>query len=594
MARYEKFPPPSSSLYLFRRLWTAYIRPYRSRLGVAIFFMTLSAASTAGLAKMMEPIIDDVFKAENVHMLHFISLVVLGLFIAKGIASYGESITMNYIGQRIISNLQGDLFHHLVHADLGYLHQTSTGALISRCTNDVSLMRGLVSNAITNLGKDFLTVICLISIMFYQDWLLSLLSLLVLPVAVLPIARFGKKMRKVSTSTQKETGSFLSLLKEIFQGARLVKAYNMESYEIGRARAAIEDLLKLSIKSNRIKSLTSPLMETLGGLAIVVVISYGGHQVITGHNTAGAFFSFISAFLLAYEPLKRLANLNAVLQEGLAATTRVFSVLDEEPAIKNGPKKLPQGKRWEIEFRGVFFHYLGSEETRTNVLKNINLKIAPNSLVAFVGPSGSGKSTLLNLIPRFYDPTQGVIQLGDHSLQDLTLHSLRQSIALVSQEITLFDDTIKANILYGDPSASEAQIMKAAKQAAAHDFILKLPQGYDTIIGESGLRLSGGQRQRLAIARAFLKNAPILLLDEATSSLDSESEKQVQEALNRLMRGRTCLVIAHRLSTVRNADTIFVMQEGSVVEKGTHDQLLAQKSLYAQLCRGQIIHDDVP
>lgn len=582
-----------SGFSLFKRLWRSYIHLYTFRLGLAILFMALSAASTAGLAKFMEPVIDDVFKSENVHMLHVISLSVLALFIIKGIAAYGESVTMNYIGQRIISNIQGDLFSHLVHIDLSYMHDHSTGVLISRCTNDVSLMRSLVSNAITSLGKDLLTVICLVTVMFYQEWRLSLIAFIVLPLAVFPIVRFGKKIRKVSTSTQEETGFFLSLLKEIFQGARLVKAYNMENYEIKRAKKTIEDLFKLAIKSNHIKSLSSPIMETLGGLVIVVIIAYGGYEVIKGYNTAGAFFSFITAFLLAYEPLKRLANLNANLQEGLAATVRVFSILDTPIRIKDSPEtrldKITQGS---IEFDQVSFTYDTKDKTSKNVLHHVSLKIPKNTQVALVGPSGAGKSTLLNLIPRFYDATSGTIKIDNIPINQLTLHNLRDGIGLVSQEITLFDDTVRANILYGNPNASETNIIKAAKGAAAHDFIMKLPRQYNTMIGESGIKLSGGQRQRLSIARALLKNAPILLLDEATSSLDTESEHQVQKALDHLMKGRTSLIIAHRLSTVRNVDIIFVLDQGQVVEQGSHDELIKKNGVYAQLCQWQLISDE--
>ena len=364
-----------------------------------------------------------------------------------------------------------------------------------------------------------------------------------------------------------------------------MKSYAMESYEKKRAKDVIELLLKLVVKAQRIKSMSSPIMETLGGMAIVIVISYGGLQVINGNNTAGAFFSFIAALLMAYEPIKRLAKLNANMQEGLAATVRVFDVLDQRPKIQNiknaKPLMLTKGG---IHFDHVTFAYT----TDKVILEDITLDIPAGKTVALVGHSGSGKSTLLNLIPRFYDTTEGVLTLDGQNIRDVTLESLRQNIGLVSQEITLFDDTIKANILYGKMNASDKEVIAAAKSAAAHDFISKLPDGYNTMIGESGIRLSGGQRQRLAIARAMLKNAPILLLDEATSSLDTKSEKQVQKALNNLMKGRTCLVIAHRLSTIQEADVIYVMDHGKIVEEGTHAGLLAKKGIYAELSKWQI------
>jgi subfamily B ATP-binding cassette protein MsbA len=551
--------------------------------------MVLSGAATAGLAKLMEPIIDDVFKSENVHMLQVVSLGVLGLFLIKGLASYGESLTMNYIGQRIIANIQTDLFSHLIRADLQFFHAHSSGTLMSRCTNDVNLMKGVVSNTITSLGKDFITLIFLVSVMFYQDWVLSSITFFVFPVAVIPIVRIGKRMRKISTHTQQETGAFLSFLKEVFQGARLVKAYNMEAHEINRAKKVIESLLKLSLKSNRIKSLSSPIMETLGGIAIVVVISYGGYEVIQGKNTAGAFFSFIAALLLAYEPMKRLANLNANLQEGLAAATRIFSILDGEPHIQDMPDaRIIPIKKGEVSFKKVDFQY----ETGKQVLKEVSFEIPTGKRIALVGPSGSGKSTLMNLIPRFYDIEKGAILIDGVNIKEVSLMALRNSMALVSQEVTLFDDTIRANILYGRPGASEEDIIKAAKDAAAHAFILKLPKGYDTVVGESGVKLSGGQRQRLSIARALLKNAPLLLLDEATSSLDTKSEHEVQKALDRLMKGRTCLIVAHRLSTVRNAHNIVVLEEGKIVEQGTHNQLVKKAGVYAQLCQWQLVKED--
>lgn len=577
-----------STKHLLIRLWRQYIRPYKGHLFLSLLCMGLGAASTAGLAKQMEPIIDDVFKSENIEALRYVSFIVFGLFMVKGFSAYGESIFMNFIGQRIIANLQQDLFRCLLKSDLSFFHHTSTGTLISRCTNDVNLMRNVVSNTITSFGKDLFTVFCLMLVMFYQDWFLSCIAFFVFPIAILPIVKIGKRMRKVSTSTQKETGSFMTLLNEIFQGARLVKAYGMEKYENNRAKKVIEEIFRLNIKSNRIKSMSSPIMETLGGMAIVVVISYGGLQVINGNNSAGAFFSFISALLLAYEPMKNLAKLNANLQEGLAATTRVFSVIDAKPNITDHKDaKEIQLKQGDIEFNKVNFSYTSDKK----ILKDIDFKIPAGKTIALVGPSGSGKSTLLNLIPRFYEAQNGKILFDNQEIKEITINSLRQKIALVSQEIMLFDDTIMGNILYGNPKASKEDIFRAAKAAAAHDFILKLPEGYETRIGESGIRLSGGQRQRISIARAMLKNAPILLLDEATSSLDTESERQVQKALEKLMVGRTCIVIAHRLSTVKDADKIYVLDQGEIAEQGTHTDLLKKKGIYSQLCKWQLIDD---
>lgn len=550
--------------------------------------MALSAAATAGLAELMRPIIDDVFKSENVQSLRWVSVIVLGVFFLKGIAAYGESIVMNYIGQKIIATIQVGLLSHLVHADLAFFHNNATGTLVSRCTNDINLMKGVVSNTLTSLGKDLLMVIFLVASMFNNDWVLASITFFVFPIAVYPIVRIGKKMRKVSTHTQEHTGSFLALLSEIFHGARLVKASNMEKYESDRAYKTIHLLFKLSLKSNRIRSLSSPIMETLGGVAIVVVIFYGGYQVIQGTNTAGAFFSFITALLLAYEPMKRLANLNANLQEGLSAAKRVFDLMDIQPSIKdNQDARNLIVTKGQIGLDNVSFGY----NPKNPVLRNINLHIPAGKKIALVGQSGSGKSTLLNLIPRFYEVTKGKILIDDIPITNFTLHSLRSNISLVSQEVILFNDSIKANILYGKPNATDAEVIAAAKDAAAHSFITKLPHGYDTVIGEAGIKLSGGQRQRISIARALLKNAPILLLDEATSALDTNSERHVQKALDHLMKGRTCLIIAHRLSTVKNADKIIVMDNGKIMEEGTHDILLQLKGFYAQLCQWQLVED---
>lgn len=575
-----------SSAFLFKKLWQNYVRVHWPKILLAFVFMALSAGATAWLAKLMQPIIDDVFKAENVQSLQWVSGVVLLAFLIKGGAAYGESVVMNYIGQRILANLQGDVLAHIVRADLVFFHDNSTGSLISRCTNDINLMKGAVSNTLTSLGKDCLMVLFLVGVMFQTDWRLASVAFFIFPVAVYPIVKIGKKMRKMSTFTQEQTGSFLSLLSELFVGARLVKAFNMENYEIARGRTKIEGLFKLTLKANRVRSLSSPIMEFLGGVAIVTVIYYGGYQVIEKTNSAGAFFSFITALLLAYEPMKRLANLNANLQESLAATRRVFDLMALEPQIKEKKDALQSFNcKGQLDMREVTFGY----ELKKPVLNKVSISVRPGEKVALVGSSGAGKSTLLNLIPRFYDLNKGEICLDGVDIRGLTLGALRSNIALVSQEVNLFNDTVRANILYGRPQASEEEVIQAARYAAAHSFIGRLPQGYDTVIGESGVRLSGGQRQRISIARAILKDAPILLLDEATSALDTVSERQVQKALDFLMNGRTCLIVAHRLSTVKNADRILVMDEGTIVEEGPHDQLVAKKGVYAQLHQWQLM-----
>lgn len=580
-----------ASFSLVSRLWREHIRAYKWYIFAGLICMAIAAMTTAMLAKMLQPLFDDVFVAQNESMLTKVALLVLGIFILKGLSGFGESVSLIYVGQRIIGDIQKRLFDHFMHADLAYFHHNSSGTLVSRVINDVNLMRNAVTTALVSMGKDLLSLIFLIGLMFYQDWLLASIAFFVFPVALLPIVKIGKKMRKVSINTQEEMGIFTVLLHQVFQGMRIVKSYAMEAYEKERAHRLISVLNRLNIKGGRVRSASHPIMETLGGIAIVIVILYGGTQVIAGNRTTGTFISFITALLLAYEPLKRLANLNANLQEGLAAAWRVFDAIDQKPSIKDPPNaKSITIKKGSIEFDNVCFSYPNGKQA----IQNISLSVPAGQRIALVGPSGAGKSSLLNLIPRFHDVQSGSLRIDGIDIRDLTLSSLRSQTALVSQEVVLFDDTVRANIAYGRWNASDEDIIKAAKAAAAHDFIKHLPQGYDTIVGEQGIRLSGGQRQRLAIARAMLKNAPILLLDEATSSLDTESERKVQSALNRLMEGRTTVVVAHRLSTVLDADRIYVIEDGKVTEQGNHQELLKKKGTYAYLVDLQFTTESLP
>jgi len=542
--------------------------------------MVFVAGATAAMAWLMKPVINDVFVAKNKEFLLPISIAVLVTFAIKGFANYAQSVIMHYVGQRIITDTQHRLYGHLTRMDLSFFHQTPTGSLISRFTVDINMMRAAVSNALTGIGKDFLTLIFLVGVMFIQDRYLAVIAFVVFPVAILPIVKLGQRIRKVTVSTQEEIGQFTTLLEQTIQGARVVKAYRMEEYEKGRFRKIAERVFQLVFKSARIRSMASPIMETLGGVAVALVIFYGGFRVIEESMNPGAFFSFITALLLAYEPMKRLANLNASLQEGLASAQRLFGLLDTKPNIIDKPDAATlKIKGGNIVLDQVNFSYIPKHP----VINGVSLSVPAGKLVALVGPSGAGKSTILNLIPRFYEVDSGIIKIDGIDVQDVTLDSLRRNIALVSQEIILFDDTVRANIAYGRPDASEKEITQAAKNAAAHDFIEAMSNGYDTYVGERGTKVSGGQRQRLAIARAMLKNAPILLLDEATSSLDAESEREVQAALMELMKGRTTLVIAHRLSTVIEADLIHVIDNGKLVESGNHPELLSKNGTYARL-----------
>ncbi|MBV9814303.1 MAG: ATP-binding cassette domain-containing protein [Alphaproteobacteria bacterium] len=570
----------SRSAALVWRLAGDFMRPHLPRVVLAFLLMGLAAASTAGRAWLMQPVLDRIFVAREGSLLLLIAGGAFALALIKGLADYGEAVLMTRVGQRVIADVQIALFARLMRADLAFFHAHPSGTLVSRFTSDAALLRNATANVLAGIGKDAVTVIFLVGVMFYQDWLLALVSFFVFPLAIRPIVGIGRRIRRVTANAQAEIGEFTTLLSQTFQGARHVKAYGMEQYEERRAAGLIERLFALIDRGTRTRSRASPLMEALGGTAIAIVILYGGHQVISGARTPGALFSFITALLLAYQPLKSLANLNASLQEGLAAAQRIFEVLDVEPTIRDmpGAKRLCIGGG-EIRFDKVSFGYVPG----TMAIEDLSLTIPAGHTVALVGPSGAGKSTILNLIPRFFDVGTGSITIDAQDVRRVTIASLRGAIALVAQEISLFDDTVRANIAYGRFGASAAEIEAAAQAADADAFIRQLPQGYDTMVGEHGVRLSGGQRQRIAIARAMLKDAPILLLDEATSALDSESERHVQRALNALIRGRTTLVIAHRLSTVQGADLICVVDRGRIVETGRHAELLARAGLYARL-----------
>ena len=574
-------PQQDNSTYaLVKRLVRESVRPYLAWIALALVCMACVAGATAVSALLMKPVINDVFVARTESLLVPIALAVIATFAVKGIANYGQSVLMSFVGQRIITDTQHRLYAHLSTMELGFFHRLPTGNLISRFTIDINMMRAAVSNALTGIGKDLLTLIFLVGVMFQQDWVLASIAFIIFPIAILPIARLGRRIRKVTVNTQEELGQFTTLLEQTFQGARVVKAYGMEDYEKNRVREIAERVFALVFKSARIRSMASPIMETLGGVAVALVIFYGGSRVINQSMDPGSFFAFITALLLAYEPMKRLANLNASLQEGLAGAQRLFVLLDMKPDIREKPAAQPLViARGGLEMEKVDFSYLPDQPA----IDDISLSVPAGKVVALVGPSGAGKSTILNLIPRFYDVNAGRITIDGTDIRDVTFASLRGGIALVSQEITMFDDTVRANIAYGRPNASDDEIFAAAKHAAAHDFIMDMPDGYDTYVGERGTKVSGGQRQRLAIARAMLKDAPILLLDEATSALDTESERHIQAALKELMKGRTTLVIAHRLSTVMDADLIHVIDKGKLSESGTHAELLAKNGIYARL-----------
>jgi subfamily B ATP-binding cassette protein MsbA len=559
-------------------------------LGAALC-MALYAGTTAGQAWIMEPLLDHVFLQRDRAMLLLVPVAVVALALVKGGAGYGQVVAMARIGQRAIAALQQRLFDHLVHADLGYVVGVGPGPLLSRLTYDTQQLRLAVTSALTTVVRDVLTMLGLVALMLHQNWQLALLALVGFPLALWPIERLGRRMRKVARQSQSHMARFTGRLEQSLRGLRQVKTDNRSDDESRRTGALIEEQFRLNYKAARVAGFSSPAMEVTGGVAVALVILYGGSQVLAGDTTPGAFFSFVAALLFAYRPLKTLANLHTQVQVGLAAAERIYGLLDRRPVVRDQPGARPLAVRHgEIRFAAVRFGYAAGRPA----LRGLDLVIPAGLSVALVGPSGAGKSTMLNLILRFYDVDHGAVLIDDQDVRGVTLRSLRGAIALVSQEVDLFEDTVRANIAYGRPDASDEAIVAAARDAAAHDFISALPQGYDTEIGPSGASLSGGQRQRLGIARAMLKDAPILLLDEATSALDSEAERTVQVALRRLMRGRTTVVIAHRLSTVMGADLIAVIEHGRVVEQGTHGALLARGGSYARLYERQFAGQHAP
>ena len=603
-----KLPLDARTLPMVKRLVRDYLVRYWLRIALALALLGLVSACTATIPFILKELLDAAFSdgaaAESAgltraiaglfspdprfNQLYFIALLTAAVFVVKGSAAYGAVIMMAYVGHRSVADIQDAMFARLMRADLGFFHNTPTGQLISAFTNDASAMRSLFSDTVVSLGRDIVTVIALVAAMFWIDWILSCITFFVFPLVVLPVYRIGQRMRKVSANTQAEMAQFTTLQDESFQGIRHVKAYGMEDYETGRAMSVVGRIFRLNYKAAKVRAITEPLLEAIAGVAIAAVLLYGGYQVIAETRTPGDFAGFLAALLLAYDPVRRLARLNANLQKGLAAAERVFATLDIEPEIVDRPGARPLvSGAGSVRLDNVVFAYDRRGSVATPALgrggEGVTLDVPAGRTVALVGPSGAGKTTVLNLIPRFFDVDSGAVLIDGQDVRDVTLTSLRARIGLVSQETSLFDDTIRANIAYGRRDASEEEVVAAATAAAAHDFIMDLPQQYDTRVGGLGAKVSGGQRQRISIARAILKDAPILLLDEATSALDTESERQVQAALDSLRRGRTTVVIAHRLSTIADADIVYVLDEGRVVEFGSHGDLVAAGGAFSRL-----------
>lgn len=569
-------------MVMVKRLVREYLAPYAGQLVLAIFFMLIAASMTAAFATIIEPVMDKVLVAGDKAAVWGLGFGIFIIFVVRGGAGYLETILMNKIGQSIVANIQNQMFGKFLDLDLKFFHQNPSGQLISRVVNDVNALRTAVTSCLTGIGKSLITLVLLVGVMFYQDWILALATLTIFPLAAIFVAKIGKKLRRMSGDIQEGQASLSDRLSQIFQGIRLVKAYGMEDHERHMAGKSIEGVKRLLIKAVRTASLSGPFNETLVGFVVFGIIVYGGFQVAAGETTAGELLSFITAFSMSYEPMKKLARLNNTLQMGLGATERVFDMLDQNPEVANSDNaqdiEVTQPK---IELKNVSFAY--ESDDKKKALNNVSIEIPAGKVTALVGRSGSGKTTIMNLIPRFFDANSGEVVIGDHNIKDFTLASLRKNIALVSQDITIFDDTVWANIGYGREGAYKDEIIKAAIDAEADAFIRELPHSYDTRLGEDGVKLSGGQRQRISIARAMLRDAPILLLDEATSALDNESERAIQETLSVLQKGRTTLVIAHRLSTVQQADQIIVMNEGQVAEQGNHEKLIANDDIYARM-----------
>ena len=568
-----------SNKELLSRLYEV-VYPYRRKLLIAMLAAFLVASLNGAQAWLVKPLLDKIFFEKNLSYLTILPFALMLIFIVKGFFYGLNYFMLQTVGQKVILIMRTRLFNHVCNQPLSFFHNTTTGDLISRVMADIMMLQAAMSTVVIGLLRDFFQVVILLVVIFTMNWRLALISLIFIPMASVPIVKFGKIFRRLSVRIQEETANTSSMMHESITGAPVVKAFGMEEYETSRFRKQVTKLYDALMEKASYYRFQHPLMEGIGGFGIVIIIWFGGKAVITGDSTPGTFFSFLTALFMIYDPIKGVSKVNVTIQDGLAAAGRVFTLLDVQPEIRdkeNATTLAPFQK--SIDFKDVLFRYT----EKSDVIKGVTLSVTAGEVLAIVGPSGSGKSTLTNLLPRFFDIQEGSIAIDGVDIRDVTLRSLRSQIGIVTQQTILFNDSIRNNIAYGDEITSEDDIRRVAANANALDFIEKLPEGFDTIIGESGVKLSGGERQRLCIARAILKNAPILILDEATSSLDTESERKVQNALENLMKDRTTLVIAHRLSTIKEADRIIVIKNGNIVEEGTHEQLLAQNGEYEKL-----------
>ncbi len=569
---------------LYKRI-LGYSRRYFGLIALGIILASVISAMNGAIAWLVKPVLDDIFLAKSMTMLKLLPLAVVLIYLIKGLAEYAQTCIMKSVGQKIITTLRYELYEHINSMSMSFFERIPSAVLMARITNDVKNLSSVSSKVIADLARETTTLIALLVVIFWRDYKLASISIFVLPLSVIPMVKIGQKLKKLSRKRQEKIAQINNLLQETFVGTKIVKAFCMEDAENAKFSRMNRQLYRLIMKSVRADEITSPLIEFLGSACLALIIWYGGYQVIAGNTTPGTFFSFIAALFLMYKPIRKFSKMNNTVQDAMASAERVFSILDTPQDIKDHENAIElSGLKKKLEFKKVNFQY---DEKDGLVLQDINLDIIKGEMVALVGMSGAGKSTLANLIPRFYDTTSGTILIDGTDTRKYTVKSLRKNVGIVTQESILFNDSVHYNIAYGRADCSESEIVQAAKDAYAHDFITQLPQGYDSIIGERGCRLSGGQRQRIAIARALLKNPDILILDEATSDLDTESEYYVQKALENLMKTRTTLVIAHRLSTVINADKILVFDDGRLVDSGHHEELIKRDGIYKVLFERQ-------
>ncbi len=571
---------------IYRRL-LIFLKPYKMRLALSAVFMLLTSGMIAAQTYLVKPAFDKVLLNKDLRLLYLLPPAIIIVSILKGITSYARDYFMGYVGQKIVNDIRDRLYSHITSLSFSYFTKTPTGVIISRIINDVNLVQGALTRAPSSLVQGVSTMLALTVYIIYLNWRLAAFSIVVLPLAGIALSKFSRRFRKISTQMQEQVGGLTIHLHETISGIRIVKAFGMESYESQRFAERNKSLFNSLMRSLKTSAVSHPVMEVISMLGTSLVIVFGGYWIIRGTMTLGEFLSFMTALVFFYRPLKDLNGINNTLQDGIAAAKRIFEVLDTRPEIQDNKNASAVSR----DFRTITFRDISFKYENDYVLKNVNLTVKAGETIAIVGKSGGGKTTLVNLVPRFYDVTEGAILIDGLDIRQATIESLRSLTAIVTQQTILFNDTVRDNISYGDTGKSLDDVVRASRAAHAEDFILALPKKYDTVIGESGVKLSGGQRQRIAIARALLKNAPLLILDEATSSLDTESEREVQNALDTLMQGRTSFVIAHRLSTIMNADRIIVLKEGRIVEQGKHDELIIRggeyKNLYDQQFRDE-------